>query len=150
MPIKPYIEKIHELSSQLAVTEHKRQKIVEFMDQAPCVCYAKEADTGMYEYANSYFLTILGKTLDQVIGRTDIDLFSENTAKNLISHDIEVLKEGKSVVAIEAFYTAQHTRELFIVVKFLIVNGGKSIGAFAIPLPETFRLEQLDGYRSQS
>ncbi len=50
---------------------------------------------GRYLLANAEFLRLSGRTEDQVVGRTDEELFSEAMAANNRVTDVEVLRTGK-------------------------------------------------------
>ncbi len=70
------------------------------MENMPCPVYCKGAD-GRYQECNQAFLRYLGKTRDEVIGRTPYDLFSAEEAEHFVEMDRELL-QNKLVQTFEA------------------------------------------------
>jgi PAS domain S-box-containing protein len=58
--------------------------------------YAKDTD-GRYLTINEAGARYFGKTIEQVIGRTDMDLMSEDKVREFVARDEELFKTGKSV-----------------------------------------------------
>lgn len=139
-PIKPYLERLTSLTNVLEESENKRQKIIDFMRQAPCICFIKEGATGKYEYVNNALCEAMGLTEDQVIGKTDLELIDLPTAQISVAVDLRILKDKQPIVTIE-----QINHKMYIVCKFLVVNGGDGVGGFGLELPTTFRLEYAKG-----
>jgi PAS domain-containing protein len=135
MPLRSYIDKLETLTPILEDTENKRQKVLDFMRHAPCICFLKNADTGKYEFANAAMCEALNKTENEVIGKTDYELLSLDEAKISTNHDLEVLAEKKELITIRKV-----KGKVYLVAKFLVVNGGTSIGGFGIEFPENFKL----------
>ena len=139
---RPHLVKLEQLGAQLEKSEAKRQHILEFMKKAPCICFMKDAETGKYQFMNAAGLTALGKTEEEVIGFTDVDLLPEWAAKRLVEHDLRVLKEKEPTMVLEA--SAYAKKEAFyLVIKFLVQNGSTSIGGLAVELPGVFKLEPI-------
>lgn len=129
------IDRLKALTIELETSASKRKKIIEFMHVSPSACFVKSADTGKYEYVNPAFLLMMGKREDEVLGRTDLDMFSLPVAQDHNSHDLIVLKTGKPVVFTQKY---SDNGPLFVVVKFIIQNGNKALGGIALQLPEGF------------
>lgn len=137
VPIRPYLQKLQNLTEVLEESENQRQKIIEFMKHAPCLCFMKSAETGKYEYVNNAMCEVMKMHTEAVLGKTDWELFSAEAAMNYISYDVRVLKEKKPVVVILSF-----DNKMYIIAKFLVINGSTSIGGFGLELPASFTLEQ--------
>lgn len=132
---KPFLVKLSGLTEALNHHENKRQKIMEYMQMAPCICYIKDSETGKYQYINKSFCDIIGLSEEFIIGKTDLDLFPIEVAQRSVSEDLKVLKNKENLIIITKLAAKMH-----MVVKFLIINGGISIGGFGIALPDTFIL----------
>lgn len=85
------------------ITERKRaeQQLREsearfkaFMNHSPAIAFMKDA-AGRYVYVNQTFERIFQRTLDDVWGKTDADLWPAETAHQLQRNDRLVLSEGR-------------------------------------------------------
>lgn len=65
------------------------------MNSIPDIIFYKDTD-GVYRGGNSAWAALAGKQLDQLIGKTDFDLFPADVAKSFRSHDKEMLEAGKA------------------------------------------------------
>ncbi|MBI1183470.1 PAS domain-containing protein, partial [bacterium] len=61
----------------------------------PSIVYVKSR-RGVYKYANKAFAKFLGKNIEEIVGKTDFDLFDHQMAHEHISHDEEVYASGES------------------------------------------------------
>lgn len=142
MPIRPQFVKLEALGRELEAAENKRQSVLTFMELAPCICFMKNADTGRYEFISQTGCEAMGKTEHEIIGHTDWELFPEELAKQMIGHDLKVLKSREPVKTIEArAFNSDGAVSLYLVSKFLVINGHESIGGIAVEIPDTFKLE---------
>ena len=64
------------------------------LENSPAVIYAKRKD-GSYRYINREWERVCGVSREQVIGRTDLDLFPPQIAEQFRSNDLVVLQTGK-------------------------------------------------------
>ncbi len=69
--------------------------ITSAMNSIPAIIFYKDKD-GVYRGGNSAWAALLGKPLDQLVGKTDLDLFPEEMAKSFQSHDKAMLASGKA------------------------------------------------------
>lgn len=140
---RPYLVGLQQMTARLEETENKREKVLVYMNEAPFVCFMKSVETGKYEFMNRAGLEQFEMTDQQVIGKTDIDLFPPDIAKEMIANDVTVLRTRKPVMALEK-RTFNKKVSLYLVSKFIVKNGEESIGGIAIEVPDKFRLEPLD------
>lgn len=129
------IDRLKALTIELENSAYKRKKIIEFMHMSPSACFVKNAETGRYEYVNPAFLLMMQLREQQVLGKTDIEIFTLQVAQNHTNHDLAVLKTQQPMVVAQKY---KDDGPLFVVVKFLIQNGDKSIGGIALELPAGF------------
>jgi PAS domain S-box-containing protein len=71
-----------------------RQLLQSVLENSPAVIYAKRKD-GTYTYINREWERVCGLTRDQVIGKTDHDLFPPDIAKQFRNNDLAVLQTGR-------------------------------------------------------
>ena len=65
------------------------------MNSIPDIIFYKDMD-GVYRGGNSAWAALAGKPLDQLIGKTDFDLFPADVAKSFQSYDKAMLAAGKA------------------------------------------------------
>ncbi|MEY3480752.1 MAG: hypothetical protein RIQ71_1527, partial [Verrucomicrobiota bacterium] len=65
------------------------------MNSIPNIIFYKDIG-GVYRGGNSAWAALAGKPLDQLIGKTDFDLFPTDVAKSFQSYDKAMLETGKA------------------------------------------------------
>lgn len=143
MPLTEFMHKLEELSDELNLLELKRKKVLDFMTKAPVICFMKDAQTGKYQFMSKKGAEAYGLPENEVIGKTDLEIFPEDVAKQTILHDLKVLKDGEPTVALEMRRFGSKDPKLYLISRFLVSNGDTSIGGFAFEVPDTFRLEPI-------
>src|SRR5207245_2759271 len=68
-------------------------RLVAFADHSPAVMFLKDRE-GRYRLVNEQFLQRFGLRRDQVIGRTDLELFPRDQALRFAANDAAVLARG--------------------------------------------------------
>src|SRR5439155_1196938 len=68
-------------------------RLLAFADHSPAVMFLKDRE-GRYRLVNEQFLQRFGLRRDQVIGRTDLELFPRDQALSFAANDAEVLARG--------------------------------------------------------
>ncbi len=81
----------HNLESALRDSEAVYHSLVESL---PLSVLRKGSD-GRIQYANARACDQIGRTIDEMIGKTDFDLFPADLAKKYMSDDREVMQSGK-------------------------------------------------------
>ena len=69
--------------------------ITSAMNSIPAIIFYKDKD-GVYRGGNSAWAALLGKPLDQIVGKTDFDLFPADVAKSFQSYDKAMLASGQA------------------------------------------------------
>ncbi len=78
------------------------QDIEKILQTSPGHIYWKDRD-GVFLGCNQKQLTTLGmKSLDEFIGKTDFDLYSQETATKVRNLDLEVMERGKTIIREES------------------------------------------------
>jgi len=105
------------LEETLATTEiHLRQ----FLDQAPLAIYAKNRK-GQYIDANPAAYSLFGKSKEELLGKTDMVVFSGNTAEKLTEGEQEVWQKH-ATVSMKTELTIGDRRVFLATVKFPILD----------------------------
>jgi diguanylate cyclase (GGDEF)-like protein/PAS domain S-box-containing protein len=91
------------------ITEHKRAEEAlrnsmalyhSLVQNLPQNIFRKDLD-GRFTFANAQFCATIGKRLEEVMGKTDYDLFTATLAKKYQEDDRKVIKSGKTFETVE-------------------------------------------------
>jgi PAS domain S-box-containing protein len=88
------LEDITERRKTEEALRESRQLLESVLENSPAVIYAKRKD-GSYRYINREWEKVCDLSREQVIGRTDFDLFPPQIAGQFRSNDLVVLQTGK-------------------------------------------------------
>jgi len=102
--------------SQGAIRESE-ERFRLFMNNSQAVAFLKDTE-GRHVYVNEQFLLSFNKKLQDVIGKTDFDLWPKEIAENLRENDKKILFERKSMEVCEAVPTADGVLHDWLVCKF--------------------------------
>lgn len=113
---------ITEMTQAQRKVEETAAFMSQIMDSSSAVIAAKDRD-GRYTVVNKRFMDILvtGSAREEVIGRTDYELFPKRIADRLAEVDAQVIEAG-SVVEVEEQVIVNGTSRDFISVKFPVRN----------------------------
>jgi len=113
-----------------------------FMNNSPTVAFIKDEE-GRYAYINPPFERFFNLRLEDVKGKTDLDLWPENIAEKLRENDFAVRTKGATVETIETVPTPDGSQRHWLTFKFLMGNsaGQSFIGGVAIDITERERME---------
>ena len=88
--------------------------------------FRKNCD-GCFTFANTNFCLTVGKHVDQVLGRTDFDLFPKDLAQKYQSDDLKVINSGEVLEAEEEHVNSDDKRIVVKVVKTPVFNAAGEI-----------------------
>jgi PAS domain S-box-containing protein len=108
-----------------------------FTEHSPAVMFVKDGE-GRYRFVNPQFLQRFGLRREQVIGRTDAELFPPQQALALAANDAQVLRRGLPV-QFEATIPANGGESVAVVVKFPALDG---VGGMLFDITERKHAEQ--------
>lgn len=113
-------------SSQDAL-EKSRRNLQAIMDHSPAVIYVKDINL-RYTFINHTFEELFHIHRDEVVGKTDFDLFPEKYAEKFQDNDKQVVLSGK---AMETEESAPHGTDMhtYISMKFPLLDESDSIYA---------------------
>ncbi|OQW32653.1 MAG: hypothetical protein A4E19_04625 [Nitrospira sp. SG-bin1] len=134
------------------ITERKRteealmaseQRFSKFMRNLPGLAWVKDAQ-GRYCYANEAAQHVFRRPAEDLYGKTDKELFSEETAEQFIMHDKEALSSSSGIQTVE---TLEHPDGIHfsLVTKFPIHRSGGEpplVGGIGIDITDRVRSEQ--------
>jgi len=88
-----------------------------FMENSPAIAFMKNSK-GEYIYVNKRFAELARSSVEEVIGKTDFDLFPKSVAAELVEHDKMMLKGNVPVELFEEVPDATGDMVSWLVFKF--------------------------------
>ena len=73
------------------------------LDAIPDVIFLKDS-AGIYLECNSAFIKRAGKTKDEIIGKTDFDIFDKTIADTFRANDIQIITQNKAAILEESIF----------------------------------------------
>jgi PAS domain S-box-containing protein len=103
--------KVENATSELRKNKEQLQSI---LDNSPVIIYAKDLQ-GRYFLANKQWSTFLDISPDDILQKTDLDIFPESIAKKFMENDQSVFESGESQQIEES---VQHKDELLTYISY--------------------------------
>ena len=103
------------------------------VDNLPQSFFRKDLE-GRCTFANRQYLTKMGKTLKDIIGKTDFDFFPEHLARKYREDDARVIQTGKTLDVVEAHLPPGKKDVIYVrVVKSPVYDSdGRAVGVQGI------------------
>lgn len=122
---------------------HSEERFANFMDRSPTTAWIKD-EQGRYVYVNRTHCEEYQVLFEQVVGRTDFELFREDIAEELAANDRAALARDESIETTETINNPDGTDHIWLVVKFPMNNpeGGRMIGGLALDITEQKQAEK--------
>ncbi len=114
-----------------------------FMDNSPAVAFIKD-ENGRFVYVNQLFERFFKLTRLQWLGKTDFDLWPEETARQLRDNDRAILAEDRPAEIFETLPGPDGILRTWLVFKFPVKDhaGRRFLGGMAVDITERRHLEQ--------
>jgi len=117
------------------------------LDNSPGAIFLKDKD-GAYMAVNRSYEEIVGKKEDQVIGKTDYELFPEENAANFRANDQKVMQQGKAITVDELAEHHDGSTHDYLSVKFPLIDAQDQIyGSGGVSIDITEQKETNDRLR---
>ena len=117
----------------------------EVMDNLPCYIFAKEVENGFrYVICNRLQEQLFQRPLAEILGKTDFEIVPDRKRAELYrSEDLELVRSGKVLDAMETFVDTQGVKRIGKVVKKLLIkaNGDRLLLGMAIDLSREITAE---------
>jgi PAS domain S-box-containing protein len=141
---------LHRLTQECQRAEEalatSQQRFHSFMDNSPTVAFIKDTD-GRYVYLNKACEQLFGKTFAESRGKTDFDIWPEETARQVRENDQTVLSENKTTQNTEIAPQADGQHQ-WLSFKFSMTDdaGQKCVGGMAIDITQLYVLQNENSY----
>ncbi len=131
------IEDITDRKQAELAQRESEQRFRAFMDNSPAIAFMKDA-AGRRVYANLPYLKRFQRGAEEVIGKTDYEMFDADLARKLALNDERVLNENRCVQTVEDVPTADGVLHHWLVYKFPVEaeSGERYIGGVAVDITE--------------
>jgi PAS domain S-box-containing protein len=113
-----------------------------FMDSSPIFAWAKDAE-GRYVYVNKTYESTFGSRMDNWRGKTDLEIWSPESAEQIQRNDIVVLEQQRIVNDVQTLAAAEGGRS-YLICKFPFrdESGDPPVGEVGVDISEQKRLEE--------
>ncbi len=124
----------------LRKSEERFQK---FMNSGPAVAYVKDA-AGRFVYVNGPLARRFESQVEDWLGRTDAEVIGQESAANVVEHDLTVLNDEATVIAEEIVPTPDGRTRYWQSYKFLLHDdqGNKQVGGLSFDITARKAAEQ--------
>ncbi len=121
-----------QISARLRQSEERFRA---FMQNSPAVAWFKDAE-GRMLYVNPPFERVFNRTLTQVIGKTDHELWPEPVARQLREHDLQTLSRNAPLETYEDVPAADGVLRHWLTFKFPLTDadGSRLVGGMAVDM----------------
>ncbi len=127
---------ITELKETVEALRDKNQFINAMMDNSPASIYAKDVD-GRYLFVNPQFMEFTGRSVAEVLGKTDFGLFPNDVAEQLQQGDEAVLETGEPLLQ-DVSMNIDGSMTHWTTTKFPLLNAeGSALGVCGMSLDVT-------------
>ena len=97
---KDILDYKNKIENDAEKTSAQKELLENILSNIPALVYVRDTEL-RFIMVNKAFEKILQKNSDFIIGKTDFDIFPEDTAKKMAEDDIEVMTNGKPKLGIE-------------------------------------------------
>lgn len=132
---KAGLHREYEKTNKLLKASEERFHI--FMDKSPTVAFIKDINL-YYVYVNETFRRFFNTQLENIRGKTDFDLWRQDTAKKLRENDMLALSENKTTEICEIVYTPGNILHYWLTFRFPLkdASGQQYLGGVTIDITE--------------
>ena len=130
---------LKEFSKEMEPRLTREGMLAAVVDGTDAVVFVKDT-SGRYLEANPAAARLLGKRRAQIIGKTDEQLFPQDTAQSIQDHDAKVLRENRTL-KVEEVVPDDGLLKTYLSLKFPLLIAGEKVGICGISTDVTDRLE---------
>jgi len=134
---------------RMAALQENELRFKTFMDNSPALAWLKDEDS-RYLYVNKPFLKRCGLLPSAILGKTDAEIWPQNTAQQIRRNEVENMVETKAVSELEIYVLPDGQSSYWQVSRFLIDGPRRLEGCIGLEVTESKRYEeQLMQYQQE-
>ena len=139
MELKRTIHELRRTAEERQVAEaalrESEERFQKFMNSGPAVAYVKDA-TGRFVYVNEPLARRFENRVEDWLGHTDAEIVGQESAANVVEHDLTVLNDEATVIAEEIVPTPDGSTRHWQSYKFLLHDeqGRKQVGGLSFDI----------------
>ena len=147
MELKRTIAELRRTAAERQVVETALRKSEErfqkFMNSGPAVAYVKD-EAGRFVYVNEPLARRFENRVEDWLGHTDAEVVGQESAANVVEHDLTVLNDEATVIAEEVVPTPDGRTRYWQSHKFLLHDdqGHKQVGGLSFDITARKAAEQ--------
>jgi PAS domain S-box-containing protein len=126
----------------LAAGIHRQRRLLESITNAMQEMLCLKTPDGRYAYVNPAFAVALGKPVEEIVGRTDVELFGGDVAAREAASDRRALEGGPVTAESSELELGSGTRHLSTSKVRICDETGRSSGLVAVTRDESELVEQ--------
>ena len=137
---KARLHREYEKTNKLLMASEERFHI--FMENSPTASFIKDINL-YYVYVNETFRRFFNIELNNILGKTDFDLWRQDTAKKLREDDMLALSENNTTELCETVFTPDNILRYWLTFRFPLKDASEQqyLGGVAIDITERRLLE---------
>lgn len=134
-------QEINQRKQAEAVLRESEARFSAFMNNSATVAFMKTA-AGRYIYVNQSFEQFFHKTLDEVRGLTDFEIWPPKVAAAIRENDLAVWRKGETSQSVEMVPAPGGHPHYWLTFKFTVQNSQEYLGGVAIDINERIQAEE--------
>jgi len=125
-----------------AELDKSRQLFSAFMDNSPMLTFVKDLE-GRFLFCNPAFAQMLRRPKEEILGKTDLELWPERVASQLHEHDRYVFEQAQTLQITETVERTPDETSHFQTTKFPLMENGKpfALGGVAMDITRQVQAE---------
>ncbi|KYG67814.1 PAS domain-containing sensor histidine kinase [Bdellovibrio bacteriovorus] len=112
------------------ILRYQQELLNGLFDSSPSIIYVKDLE-GRYILASRQFEILMGKSKDEILGKTDFDLFAERDALRHVRNDHQMIRTRKAEKIEDAILLPDGSEKQYISEKFPLMDAQGSVLALA-------------------
>lgn len=124
------VQDISKVKETENILRYQQELLNGLFDSSPSIIYVKDLE-GRYILASRQFEILMGKSKDEILGKTDFDLFAERDALRHVRNDHQMIRTRKAEKIEDAILLPDGSEKQYISEKFPLLDAQGSVLALA-------------------
>ncbi|KYG70287.1 PAS domain-containing sensor histidine kinase [Bdellovibrio bacteriovorus] len=124
------VQDISKVKETENILRYQQELLNGLLDSSPSIIYVKDLE-GKYILASRQFEVLMGKSKDELLGKTDFELFAERDALRHVRNDHQIIRNKKAVQTEDAILLPDGSEKQYISDKFPLLDAQGNVIAMA-------------------